>query len=72
VNDKSVTSVFAKKVWDITPQPTAAAVTIIKNVIRNFTNPMGTDIVNGADKLLQKNYPALLDELVKRKVLKKA
>lgn len=72
VNDKSATSVFAKKVWDITPQPTAAAVTIIKNVIRNFTNPMGTDIVNGADKLLQKNYPALLDELVKRKVLKKA
>ena len=72
VNDKSPATVFAKKVWDITPQPTPAAVTIIKNVIRNFTNPMGTDIVNGADKLLQKNYPALLDELVKRKVLKKA
>lgn len=72
VNDKSPAAVFAKKVWDITPQPTPAAVTIIKNVIRNFTNPMGTDIVNGADKLLQKNYPALLDELVKRKVLKKA
>jgi hypothetical protein len=56
----------------VTPQPTAASVTIIKNVIRNFTNPLGTQIVNGADKLLQKNYQALLDELVKRRVLKKA
>jgi hypothetical protein len=72
VNDKSPVSAFYKKVWDIVPQPTAAAVTIIKNVIRNMTNPLGTEIVNGADKLLQKNYQTLLDELVKRKILKKA
>ncbi len=70
VNDKSPASVFYKKVWDIAPRPTPAAVTIIKNVIRNFTNPLGTDIVNGADKLLQKNYQTLLDELDKRKILK--
>jgi hypothetical protein len=72
VNDKSPVSVFYKKVWDITPRPTPAGVTIIKNVIRKFTNPLGTDIVNGADKLLQKNYMALITELVARKVLKKA
>ena len=72
VNDKSAVNAFYKKVWDIVPQPTAAAVTIIKNVIRNITNPLGTDIVNGADKLLQKNYQTLLDELEKRKILKKA
>jgi hypothetical protein len=72
VNDKSPESVFYKKVWDITPRPTPAGVTIIKNVIRKFTNPLGTDIVNGADKLLQKNYMALITELVARKVLKKA
>ena len=72
VNDKSPVTAFYKKVWDIIPQTTASGVTIIKNVIRNFTNPLGTDIVNGADRLLQKNYQALLDELEKRKVLKKA
>lgn len=72
VNDKGPVSVFYKKVWDIGPMPTPAAVTIIKNVIRNITNPLGTDIVNGADRLLQKNYQALLDELVRRRVLKKA
>jgi hypothetical protein len=72
VNDKSPVSVFCKRVWDITPQPTSSGITVIKNTIRNFTNPLGTDIVNGADKLLQKNYQALIDELVKRKVLKKA
>lgn len=72
VNDKSPTSVFCKRVWDITPQATSSGITVIKNTIRNITNPLGTDIVNGADKLLQKNYQALIDELVKRKVLKKA
>jgi hypothetical protein len=72
VNDKSPTSVFCKRVWDITPHATSSGITVIKNTIRNFTNPLGTDIVNGADKLLQKNYQALIDELVKRKVLKKA
>ena len=72
VNDGSSLSVFNKKVWDITPKPTAASVTIIKNKIKNYTNPLGNEIVDGADKLLQSNYQALLDELVKRKVLKKA
>jgi hypothetical protein len=72
VNDKSPLSVFYKKVWDIVPQPTASSVTIIKDLIRNYTNPLGTHIVDGADKLLQKNYPALLAELVSRRVLKKA
>lgn len=72
VNDKSPVGTFYNKVWDIAPRPTAAAVTIIKNVIRSFTNPLGTDIVNGADRLLQQNYQALLDELERRRVLKKA
>ena len=72
VNDKSAVTVFYKKVWDMIPRPTPASVTIIKNVIRNITNPLGTDIVNGADKLLQKNYPLLLEELENRKILKKA
>lgn len=72
VTDKSPVSVFYKKVWDIIPRPTPASVTIIKNVIRNITNPLGTEIVNGADRLLQKNYPLLLEEMEKRKVLKKA
>ena len=70
VKDQSSYTVFYKKVWDIVPQPTPAAVTIIKNVIRTLTNPLGTEIVSGADKLLQKNYKALLKELVDRKVLK--
>ena len=72
VNDGSALAVFHKKVWDIVPKPTAASVTIIKNKIKNYTNPLGSEIVDGADKLLQSNYQALLDELVKRKVLKKA
>ena len=71
VNDKSPVSVFYKKVWDITPQATPSSVTLIKNIIRDYTNPLGTHIVNGADSLLQKNYQALLDELVKRNVLQK-
>jgi len=72
VNDKSPISVFVKKVWDIVPVPTAPAAAIIKNTVRTITNPLGTEIVNGADRLLQKNYSALLNELVKRKILKKA
>ena len=72
VNDNSPVTVFYKKVWDIAPQPTPAAVTLIKNVIRNYTNPLGAEIVNGAEKLLQKNYQTLLDELEKRNILKKA
>ena len=71
VNDKSPLSVFYKKVWDITPQPTASSVTLIKNAIRDYTNPLGTHIVNGADSLLQKNYQTLLEELEKRKILQK-
>ena len=72
VNDKSPVATFHKKVWDVTPRATSTGITVIKNTIKNLTNPLGTDIVNGADKLLQKNYQALIDELVKRKVLKKA
>lgn len=72
VSDSSPVSVFFKKVWDYTPKPTAAAVTIIKNMVRDYTNPLGTQIVDGADKLLQANYQALLDELIRRKVLKRA
>jgi hypothetical protein len=72
VNDKSAVSAFYKKVWDITPYPTAAGMTIVKNVIRKFTNPHGTDIVIEAAKLLEKNWKKLLDELVARKILKKA
>lgn len=72
VNDKSPLAVFFAKVWDIVPVPTSAAATIIKNTVRTLTNPLGTEIVNGADKLLQKNYNALLHELVQRRVLKKA
>jgi hypothetical protein len=72
VTDMSPASVFCKKVWDITPQPTPASVTIMKALIKNYTNPTGGLIVDGANKLLQKNYPALLEELVSRKILKKA
>jgi hypothetical protein len=72
VNDSSPLSVFYKKVWDFIPQPTASSVTIIKNLIRNLTNPLGSEIVTKADELLQENYKDLLKELVRRKILKKA
>ncbi|ERM80820.1 hypothetical protein P872_12155 [Rhodonellum psychrophilum GCM71 = DSM 17998] len=72
LNDSSPVSMFFKKVWDYTPQPTAASVTIIKNLIRNYTNPARQEIVDGAVQLLQKNYQSLLDELIKRNILKKA
>ncbi len=72
VNDKSPYSVFFKKVWDITPRPTAAGVTVVKNTIRQFTNPLGTDIVTKAAALLDSKWPELLKELIKRGVLKRA
>ncbi|MBL6445544.1 hypothetical protein JMN32_04445 [Fulvivirga sp. 29W222] len=72
VGDSSPYSLFYKKAWDITPRPTSASVTIIKNLVRDYTDPLGTKIVAGADKLLQNNYQALLDELVKRNILKRA
>lgn len=72
VTDSSPVTAFYTKVWDYTPRPTPASVTLIKNLIRNHTNPLGNEIVDGADRLLQANYQALLDELVKRGILKKA
>lgn len=71
VNDRSAYAVFYKKVWDYTPRPTSSSATTIKNMVNDYTNPKGTTIVTGADALLQQNYQALLDELVKRKVLRK-
>lgn len=72
VADKSPVSVFFAKVWDYTPRPTPASVTMIKNMVRSYTNPLGSEIVDGANSLLTANYQTLLDELVKRNVLKKA
>lgn len=72
VGDNSGLPVFYKKVWDIVPRATPGSATIIKNLIRNYANPLGQEIVDGAAQLLQGNYKTLLDELVKRNILKKA
>lgn len=72
ITNKAPYSVFYKKVWDYTPVPTAASEKVIKGLILKFTNPKSSALVDETVKLIHDNYLTILNELVKRKILKVA
>ena len=61
-----------QKVWDYTPQPTADGVTQVSDAVTKGTDITSADLKNAVVSLIKKNYKLILDELVKRKKLRKA
>jgi hypothetical protein len=61
-----------KKVWDYTPQPTTAGATQVADAVKKGTDVASADLKNAVVKLINANYLLIIDELVKRKKLRKA
>ena len=63
---------LSKKVWDYVPQPAPGSVQTIRDLIHTFTNPARKELVTATAEMITQNYQVFLDELVRRKILKKA
>ena len=61
-----------KKVWDFVPRPTSPGETLVKKEVASGTDPKSTKLIDAVVTLITTNYKIILDELVKRGVLKKA
>jgi hypothetical protein len=72
VTSTTAVAVYCKRVWDYTPQPTSKATAIIKDLIFTYTNPARDALVQATADLIKERYQMMLDELVRRKILKKA
>ena len=61
-----------KNVWDFTPKPSATGATQLVDTVKQGTDVMSADLKIAMVKLITDNYKLIIDELVKRKKLKKA
>ena len=61
-----------KKVWDFVPRPTSAGEKVIKTEVAGGTDPKSAKLIDAVVNLITTNYMIILDQLVKRGVLKKA
>ncbi len=60
-----------KKVWDFVPRPIKKGTKIVSEEVRSGTDPTNARLVAAVSDLIKKNYKKILDELVKKKFLKK-
>lgn len=65
-------SALYKKVWDYTPQPSADGVNQMAKELRKGADIASPELKKAVVKLVQDNYKMIIDELVKRKKLRKA
>jgi hypothetical protein len=61
-----------KKVWDYVPHPTPAGEATVHKEVTSGTDPKSGSLINAVVALIKDNYKLIIDELVKRKVLKRA
>ena len=61
-----------KKVWDFVPRPTKKGTKIVSGEVKSGTDPKDARLVAAVSALITSNYKTILDELVKRGILKKA
>jgi hypothetical protein len=61
-----------KRVWDYVPTPTVKGVADIKTQVTTYTDPTQKATVDAVATLIKINIHAIIDELVARKILKKA
>jgi hypothetical protein len=61
-----------KKVWDYVPHTTPAGEATVHKEVTSGTDPKSGSLINAVVALIKDNYKLIIDELVKRKVLKRA
>jgi len=61
-----------KKVWDYTPRPSGAGIKQVVDSVKQGTDINSADLKKAVVNLIRDNYLLIIDELVKRKKLKKA
>ncbi|MCP4369420.1 MAG: DUF4157 domain-containing protein [Deltaproteobacteria bacterium] len=61
-----------KSVWDYTPKPDTAGAGQLVGVVKKGTDVKGEELKKEVVEFIEDNYKLLIDDLVKRKVLKKA
>ncbi len=61
-----------KSVWDYTPKPDTAGTGQLVGVVKKGTDVNGEELKKEVVEFIEDNYKLLIDDLVKRKVLKKA
>ncbi len=61
-----------KNVWDYTPKPSTTGATQMADTVKQGTDVVSADLKMAVVKLITDNYKLMIDELVKRKKLKKA
>ncbi len=61
-----------KSVWDYVPYPSEEGTKRIVNTVELFTNPRQGTTTNYVGNLIKQNIPLIIDELVKRNIIKKA
>ncbi len=61
-----------KNVWDFTPKPSASGVPQMTGPVQKGTDVKSVELKNAVIKLIKDNYRLIIDELVKRKKLRKA
>ena len=65
-------NVLFKKVWDFTPKPSKSGQPTVKDAVDKGTDTNNADLRSAIIGLINSNYLVIIDELVKRKKLKKA
>jgi hypothetical protein len=60
-----------KKVWDYTPRPSGAGIKQVVDSVKQGTDINSADLKKAVVNLIRDNYLLIIDELVKRKKLKK-
>jgi hypothetical protein len=61
-----------KRVWGYVPHTTAAAEKTVKTDVTTGTDPKSAALTDAVAALITRNYPRIIAELVRRKILKKA
>jgi hypothetical protein len=61
-----------KSVWDYVPTPTVKGTADIKTQVSTYTDPKQQATIDAVANLIKLNIHAIIDELVNRKILKKA
>lgn len=64
--------VLYQNVWDYTPRPSATGAPQLADTIKQGTDVKSADLKRAMVKLIADNYKLIIDELVKRKKLKRA
>ncbi len=64
--------VMFKKVWEFTPKPSASGVPQVTGAVQKGTDIKSVELKKSVIMLIKDNYKLIIDELVKRKILRKA